>query len=72
MYQLQEVSGIYQSGSGVTVRRCVLPTELLGVLQVSLGDKLAVDVRDDGVLLQDKRPALSPNDLVAQCVSTAP
>ena len=56
-------------GNSAAVR---LPTELLGMLKVTLGDKLAVDVRPDGVLLKAKRPSFSLNDLVAQCDSTAP
>lgn len=56
-------------GNSAAVR---LPTELLGMLKVVLGDKLAVDVRADGVLLKAKRPTFALNDLVAQCDSTAP
>lgn len=60
---------IQKWGNSAAVR---LPTELLGMLKVALGDKLAVDVRADGVLLKAKRPAFSLNDLVAQCDSSAP
>ncbi len=56
-------------GNSAAVR---LPVELLGMLNVTLGDKLTVDVRADGVLLKAKRPSFSLNDLVAQCDSTAP
>jgi antitoxin ChpS len=56
-------------GNSAAVR---LPTELLGLLKVALGDKLAVDVRADGVFLKAKRPAFSLDDLVAQCDPTAP
>ncbi|MDC8758043.1 AbrB/MazE/SpoVT family DNA-binding domain-containing protein [Janthinobacterium fluminis] len=55
-------------GNSAAVR---LPTELLGVLKVTLGDKLTVDVRADGVLLKAKRPAFSLNDLLAQCDNSA-
>lgn len=60
---------IQKWGNSAAVR---LPTELLGMLNVVLGDKLAVDVRADGVFLKAKRPEFSLNDLVAQCDSTAP
>lgn len=56
-------------GNSAVVR---LPTELLRMLKVTLGDKLAVEIRPDGVLLKAKRPAFSLNDLVAQCDSAAP
>ena len=56
-------------GNSAAVR---LPTELLAILKVTLGDKLTVDVRADGVLLKAKRPAFSLDDLVAQCDSNAP
>lgn len=56
-------------GNSAAVR---LPTELLGMLKVALGDKLAVEVRADGVLLKAKRPVFLLSDLVAQCDSSAP
>jgi antitoxin ChpS len=56
-------------GNSAAVR---LPTELLGMLKVALGDKLSVDVRPEGVLLKAKRPAYALADLVAQCNSAAP
>ncbi len=56
-------------GNSAAVR---LPTELLGILKVALGDKLTVNVQIDGVLLKAKRPAYSLNDLVAQCDTSAP
>ncbi|PWF43964.1 AbrB/MazE/SpoVT family DNA-binding domain-containing protein [Massilia glaciei] len=56
-------------GNSAAVR---LPTELLGMLKVGLGDKLTVDVRAGGVLLKAKRPTFSLNDLVAMCDSSAP
>ncbi len=60
---------IQKWGNSAAVR---LPTELLGILKVALGDKLAVDVRADGVFLKAKRPCFSLDELVAQCDSTAP
>lgn len=56
-------------GNSAAVR---LPTELLGMLNVALGDKLTVNVQADGVLLKAKRPAYSLVDLVAQCDQSAP
>lgn len=56
-------------GNSAAVR---LPTELLGLLKVSLGGKLSVSVQPDGVLLKAARPSYSLADLVAQCDSTAP
>lgn len=59
---------IQKWGNSAAVR---LPTELLGILKVSLGDKLSVNVRPDGVLLKAARPSYSLADLVAQCDTTA-
>ena len=59
---------IQKWGNSAAVR---LPTELLGMLKVSLGDKLTVDVRAEGVMLKAKRPTYSLTDLVAQCDMTA-
>jgi antitoxin ChpS len=56
-------------GNSAAVR---LPTELLGILKISLGDKLTVNVQADGVLLKAKRPAYSLEELVAQCNPSAP
>ena len=55
-------------GNSAAVR---LPSELLEILKVALGDKLAVDVRADGVFLKAKRPSFLLSDLVSQCDSTA-
>lgn len=60
---------IQKWGNSAAVR---LPTELLGMLKVSLGDKLSVDVRPEGVMLKAKRPAYAQADLVAQCDLSAP
>lgn len=56
-------------GNSAAVR---LPTELLGLLKVTLGDKLSVNVQPDGVLLKAARPSFSLADLVAQCDLSAP
>lgn len=56
-------------GNSAAVR---LPTELLGMLKVTLGDKLSVKVQPDGVLLKAARPSYSLADLVAQCDLSAP
>ena len=56
-------------GNSAAVR---LPTELLGILKVTLGDKLSVNVQRDGVLLKAARPSYSLADLVAQCDLSAP
>ena len=55
---------IQKWGNSAAVR---LPTELLAMLKASLGDKLSVDVRPEGVMLKAKRPAYVLSDLVAQC-----
>lgn len=60
---------IQKWGNSAAVR---LPTELLSMLKVTLGDKLAVDVRPEGAMLKAKRPAYSLADLVAKCDMTAP
>ncbi len=60
---------IQKWGNSAAVR---LPTELLSMLKASLGDKLSVDVRPEGVMLKAKRPAYSLADLVAQCDLSAP
>ncbi len=59
---------IQKWGNSAAVR---LPTELLGLLKVSLGDRLSVNVQPDGVLLKAARPVYSLADLLAQCDLTA-
>lgn len=56
-------------GNSAAVR---LPTELLGLLKVTLGDKLSVNVQPDGVLLKAARPRYALAELVAQCDPSAP
>lgn len=60
---------IQKWGNSAAVR---LPTELLGMLKVTLGDKLSVNVQPDGILLKAARPAYSLADLVSQCDPSAP
>ena len=60
---------IQKWGNSAAVR---LPTELLGMLKATLGDKLSVHVQTDGVLLKTKRPAYALADLVAKCDPSAP
>jgi antitoxin ChpS len=60
---------IQKWGNSAAVR---LPSELLGLLKVSLGDKLSVNVQPDGVLLRAARPTFALADLVAQCDLSAP
>ena len=55
-------------GNSAAVR---LPTELLGILKVTLGDKLSVKVQPEGVLLKAARPSYTLADLLAQCDLTA-
>lgn len=55
-------------GNSAAVR---LPTELLGLLKMALGDKLTVHIQPDGVLLKAKRPEYCLAELVAQCDSNA-
>ncbi|WP_343729770.1 AbrB/MazE/SpoVT family DNA-binding domain-containing protein [Duganella sp.] len=56
-------------GNSAAVR---LPTELLGLLNVKLGDKLTVNVQPDGLLLRAAKPTYSLAELVAQCDPSAP
>jgi antitoxin ChpS len=55
---------IQKWGNSAAVR---LPRELLSMLKASLGDKLSVHARPDGVLLKAKRPTYALGDLVSQC-----
>jgi antitoxin ChpS len=49
-----------------------LPAELLGILNVTPGDKLSVNVQAGGVLLKAARPCYALADLVGQCDLSAP
>lgn len=44
-----------------------LPAALLTQLKVALGDKFAVEVRADGLLLTPARTSYSLEELIAQC-----
>ncbi len=55
---------IQKWGNSAAVR---LPAALLNELKVALGDKLAVDVRPEGVMLKPARHKYALDDLVAQC-----
>ena len=59
---------IQKWGNSAAVR---LPTELLALLKVTLGDKLSVNVRPHGVLLRAASPSYSLEELVAQCDPSA-
>lgn len=56
-------------GNSAAVR---LPIELLGILKVSLGDKLSVNIQPEGVLLKAAYPKYSLTELIAQCDTSAP
>jgi antitoxin ChpS len=60
---------IQKWGNSAAVR---LPSALLTQLKVVLGDKLAVEIRPEGVLLTPTRRSYSLSDLVAQCDLNAP
>lgn len=59
---------IQKWGNSAAVR---LPTTLLEHLKVTLGDKLSVEVRPDGVMLKPARHKYSLDELLAQCDSKA-
>lgn len=60
---------IQKWGNSAAVR---LPTALLTQLKVALGDKLAVEVRPEGIMLTPARRSYSLSELVAQCDMKAP
>jgi antitoxin ChpS len=60
---------IQKWGNSAAVR---LPAALLDQLKVALGDKLAVDVRPEGIMLKPARHKYALEDLVAQCDPSAP
>lgn len=60
---------IQKWGNSAAVR---LPAALLTQMKVVLGDRFAVEVRADGLLLTPKRRSYSLEELIAQCDSTAP
>lgn len=60
---------IQKWGNSAAVR---LPAGLLDHLKVAPGDKLAVEVREEGVLLRPKRVSYSLAELIAQCEQDTP
>lgn len=60
---------IQKWGNSAAVR---LPATLLDQVHLTLGDKLVVEVRPDGIMLAPARPRYSLEDLVAQCDPKAP
>jgi len=60
---------IQKWGNSAAVR---LPTELLGILKVTFGDKLSVAAHPEGLLLKAAPPSYLLADLVAQCDLSAP
>jgi antitoxin ChpS len=60
---------ILKWGNSAAVR---LPATLLDQLKVALGDKLTVDMRDDGLMLKPARHKYALDELVAQCDPDAP
>lgn len=60
---------IQKWGNSAAVR---LPATLLEQLKVALGDKLAVDVRPEGIMLKPARHKYALDELVAQCDPNAP
>ncbi|WLI90213.1 AbrB/MazE/SpoVT family DNA-binding domain-containing protein [Massilia sp. R2A-15] len=59
---------IQKWGNSAAVR---LPSALLTQIGVSLGDKLVVDVKPDGMMLRPARKSYALSDLMAQCDLTA-
>lgn len=55
---------IQKWGNSAAVR---LPSALLTQIGVSLGDKLVVDVKPDGMMLRPARKTYALSDLMAQC-----
>ncbi|MDB5934282.1 MAG: mazE [Massilia sp.] len=60
---------IQKWGNSAAVR---LPAALLTQLKVVLGDKLAVEIRPEGVMLIPARRSYTLAELVAQCDIQAP
>ncbi|CAL8475876.1 AbrB/MazE/SpoVT family DNA-binding domain-containing protein [Caballeronia sp. S22] len=60
---------IQKWGNSAAVR---LPATLLDQVHLSLGDRLTVEVRPEGIVLAPARPRYSLEDLVAQCDPKAP
>ncbi len=60
---------IQKWGNSAAVR---LPAALLTQMKVALGDKFAVQLRPEGLLLTPARRVYSLDELVAQCDPAAP
>ena len=60
---------IQKWGNSAAVR---LPAALLDQVHLSMGDKLTVVVRPEGIVLAPARPRYSLEELLAQCDSKAP
>lgn len=60
---------IQKWGNSAAVR---LPAALLDQLDLELGDKLAVDVRSEGMMLKPSRRAYTLESLLAQCDPEGP
>ncbi|HTJ93468.1 MAG TPA: AbrB/MazE/SpoVT family DNA-binding domain-containing protein [Pararobbsia sp.] len=60
---------IQKWGNSAAVR---LPASLLDQLDLELGDKLAVDVRREGMMLKPARREYTLESLVSQCDPRAP
>lgn len=55
---------IQKWGKSAAVR---LPSTLLTQIGASIGDKLVVDIKPDGMMLRPARKAFALSDLMAQC-----
>jgi antitoxin ChpS len=60
---------IQKWGNSAAVR---LPAALLDQVHLTLGDKLTVEIRPEGIMLAPARPKYSLAQLVAQCDLKAP
>lgn len=60
---------IQKWGNSAAVR---LPAALLDEVHLSLGDKLIVEIRSEGIMLAPARPKYSLDELIAQCDPKAP
>ena len=56
-------------GNSAAIR---LPAQLINQLNIALGDKLAINIHPEGVLLKPARQSYDLNDLIAQCDINAP
>ena len=56
-------------GNSAAIR---LPAQLINQLNIALGDKLAINIHPEGILLKPARQSYDLTDLVAQCDKNAP